>query len=146
MRDGTHRVGVRPGLSRPAQSLGLHSTRKTQLEVVLPKEPHRLVEAKKTARNLGYVLDAAPMEFKDGAIQIHRVTKVPEESADALPLDLMVVTSEVRTVWQGRRRVDWERGTLSVVSPDGLVALKSMRGTGQDWDDIELLRGLSDEE
>jgi hypothetical protein len=33
----------------------------------------------------------------------------------------------------------WENGTFSVVSRDGLIALKRFRSSGQDLDDIKAL-------
>jgi hypothetical protein len=42
--------------------------------------------------------------------------------------------------------VEWEGGTLSVVSPEGVIILKSLRGSGQDQDDIEYLRSITDED
>jgi len=42
--------------------------------------------------------------------------------------------------------VEWEGGILSVVSPEGLIALKSFRSSGQDQDDIKYLRSITDED
>jgi hypothetical protein len=39
------------------------------------------------------------------------------------------------------RRWPWELGNITVVSPEGLIALKSLRGSGRDQDDIKQLRG-----
>lgn len=61
-------------------------------------------------------------------------------------LDLLIVTPATRQAWEGRVKVEWEGGVLSVVSPEGLVALKSIRSSGQDKDDIEYLRSILDED
>jgi hypothetical protein len=37
--------------------------------------------------------------------------------------------------------VTWAFGNISVVSPEGLIALKLLRGSGRDQDDIKQLRG-----
>ena len=63
----------------------------------------------------------------------------------ALVLDLLLVTPQVKQVWDDRRRLEWQEGMLSVVSPQGLITLKSMRNSGQDRDDIEHLRSILDE-
>jgi len=55
------------------------------------------------------------------------------------------VTPAVVESWNGRQQVAWEKGDICVVSPRGLIALKRLRGTGQDLDDIERLREISDE-
>ena len=55
-------------------------------------------------------------------------------------LDLLLVTPTILPVWESRREVEWEHGTLWVVSYDGLIALKSLRGNGQDLEDISRLK------
>ena len=60
-------------------------------------------------------------------------------------LDMLLVTPEMKTVWESRQRVSWEEGELPVVSPRGLIELKSKRLSGQDQDDIINLRSLLDE-
>ena len=49
------------------------------------------------------------------------------------------------SVWETRREVEWEAGKLWVVSREGLIALKSLRGSGQDKDDIRQLKENNDE-
>jgi hypothetical protein len=41
--------------------------------------------------------------------------------------------------------MQWEEGRLWVVSREGLIYLKSLRGSGQDLDDIQKLKERSDE-
>ena len=48
-------------------------------------------------------------------------------------------------VWNTRTEVNWEQGIVKVVSKDGLKTLKSLRGSGQDIDDIKNLEELEDE-
>ena len=91
-------------------------------------------------------LSGAPMEFHDGKIQIYRLCKVEARSGEELVLDLLIVTPETRQAWEGRLNVEWEGGILSVVSPEGLIALKSFRSSGQDQDDIKYLRSITDED
>ncbi len=38
-----------------------------------------------------------------------------------------------------RVTIEWEHGTVSVVSREGLITLKKLRGSGQDQDDIKHL-------
>ena len=42
--------------------------------------------------------------------------------------------------------VEWDGGPLTVVSPRGLIFSKSLRSSGQDQDDIEYLRSITDED
>ena len=95
---------------------------------------------------LGYTIKAEPMHFHDGKIQIHRFTKIESDTKEALVLDLLLVTPEIREVWNNRLKVEWAYGTLSVVSPEGLIFLKSFRKSGQDKDDIDFLRSIIDED
>jgi hypothetical protein len=92
------------------------------------------------ARGLGYTISAEPMTFAGGAVEIRRVTKIDVASADVLSLDLLLVTPALQEVWTGRNKIGWEHGEVSVVSREGLIALKSLRGSGQDQDDIKRLR------
>lgn len=54
--------------------------------------------------------------------------------------------SETAGAWQGRREVEWEGRKLKVVSPQGLIPLKSFRRSGTDEDDIAHLRRITDED
>ena len=60
-------------------------------------------------------------------------------------LDLHLVTPAVEIAWRSREQLAWEYGLVRVVSREGLIALKSLRGSGQDVDDIKVLRGGCDE-
>lgn len=92
---------------------------------------------------LGYNIVAAPMTFADGAVEIRRVSKIAPEDSDVSSLALLRVTPAATLPWTTRTRVAWEGGELSVVSPAGLVALKRLRGSGQDQDDIRHLERLT---
>ena len=93
------------------------------------------------ARDLGYTLRAKDLSFKNGAIEIRRVSKIDPESGDLLPLDFLLVTPELRAIWDSRTEAEWEGGRLSVVSCDGLIQLKRLRNSAQDLADIEALTG-----
>lgn len=95
-----------------------------------------------SVRPLGYDLVADPMTFADGAVEMRRVTKVDPAAGDLLSLDLVLVTPAAVQSWNSRMRIAWERGELTVVSRPGLVALKKLRGSGQDQDDIRNLEGV----
>ena len=86
------------------------------------------------------------MHFHGGKIQIHRLTKIESGTGEALELDMLLVTPAIREAWNNKQEVEWEHGTLSVVSPEGLILLKSFRKSGQDQDDIDFLRSIIDED
>ncbi len=60
--------------------------------------------------------------------------------------DLLLVTPQTKISWDRKISVDWEEGTLKVLTPEGLIMLKSLRKSGQDLDDIDYLKGLIDED
>jgi hypothetical protein len=105
-----------------------------------------LSRTKRAVEELGFTLSAELMEFHGGKVQIYRLCKIDKDSGEELILDLLIVTPHLQSVWEDRLTVEWEGGVLSVVSPEGLIALKSIRGSGQDRDDIEYLRSISNED
>jgi hypothetical protein len=78
------------------------------------------------ARDLGYSIPADPMSFVGGAVEIRRATKIDAASGD---------------LWRERTRARWAQGELWVVSRQGLVLLKRLRGSGPDRDDVKRLAG-----
>lgn len=88
---------------------------------------------------LGYDVVSDPMSFADGTVEVRRVTKIDPVARDVLSLDLLLATPVATAAWESRVRVSWELGELTVVSRDGLIALKRLRGSGQDQDDIRNL-------
>jgi hypothetical protein len=126
-------------------AMAVYAFPRATLDIDIMIKPASLEALKALAADLGYTVDAGLMRFREGAIQMYRVTKIPEGSDEALALDLLLATPAVQDVWEGRRKMEWDKGMLSVVSPEGLIALKSMRQSGQDQDDIEKLRSIIDE-
>jgi len=114
---------------------------RSTIDIDLLIEPAALAKVEEIAARLGYRFKANPMSFSSGAIVIHRVTKIDPDGGDTLMLDLLLVTPSVAQAWATRTRVEWDRGTISVVSREGLIHLKSFRGSGTDADDIKKLRG-----
>lgn len=97
------------------------------------------------AIGLGYTIRGREMSFSNGAIEIRRISKIHSETGQVLSLDLLLVTSEIRQVWDSRVQADWEGGTLSVVSREGLIRLKNLRGSAQDHADISgLMEDIDD--
>jgi hypothetical protein len=92
------------------------------------------------ARELDYTIRGLDLSFADGAIEIRRVSKIHPTTRHVLTLDLLLVTAAIRDVWDSRVEAEVEDGKLSVVSREGLIALKMFRSSGRDLDDIALLR------
>ena len=91
------------------------------------------------AKELEYTIRGLDMSFADGAVEIRRVSKIHPTTRHVLTLDMLLVTPAIRDVWDSRVEADVEGGKLSVVSREGLIALKKFRSSGRDMDDIAML-------
>ena len=127
-------------------AMAIYAMPRATLDIDIMIDLGTLFRTKRAVEELGFTLSEAPMEFHGGKVQIYRLTKIDALSAEELVLDLLIVTPEIRRVWEDRLEVEWEGGPLSVVSPEGLIILKSLRSSGQDQDDIEYLRSITDED
>jgi hypothetical protein len=121
-------------------AMAVNGAPRTTVDIELLIKAESLEEVKAAASELGYVIEAGPMTFKKGAVEIRRVSKLDPDSGDLLMLDMLLVTPQVSVAWDTRTEVEWELGTLWVVSRDGLILLKSLRGSAQDLADIERLK------
>jgi hypothetical protein len=120
-------------------AMAIHGLPRATVDVDLiapAKADERVLEI---ARTLGYTIPADPMTLAAGGVEIKRVTKIDTTSRDLLSLDLLLVTPATEVAWRTRMRVRWERGEVWVVSRQGLISLKRLRGSGQDQDDIRRL-------
>lgn len=122
-------------------AVAIHARPRATLDVDLLVPAASLPRAKDVARAAGYRIEADPMALAGGAVEMHRLSKPDPEGGDLLSLDLLVVTPALASVWETRERVEWEHGSLPVVSRRGLVAMKRLRGSGLDEDDIRALEG-----
>ncbi len=127
-------------------ALAVYAKPRATLDIDIMVQADFIGKIKKKAEELGFTVHAAPMKLKGGTVQIHRMTKFDDELGEHLSLDLLVVTPETKLSWDSRITVEWEEGTLKVLSPKGLIQLKSLRNSGQDKDDIKYLSGLIDED
>jgi hypothetical protein len=127
-------------------ALAVYARPRATLDIDIMIDPDLLNTVKKVVETLGFTITAKPMSFKDGAVQIHRMTKIDVESGEHLGLDLLLVTPQTKISWESKISVDWEGGALKVLTPEGLIMLKSLRKSGQDLDDIEYLKELIDED
>ena len=127
-------------------AMAVYAFPRATMDIDILIEPETLQKAKETARKLGFTFDTGLMQFKGGKIQIYRLTKVSPNSQEPLMLDMLLATPELKNIWGSRKILPWENGELPVVSPEGLVQLKSMRASGQDQDDIKKLESIIDED
>ncbi|MDD5543330.1 MAG: nucleotidyl transferase AbiEii/AbiGii toxin family protein [Acidobacteriia bacterium] len=127
-------------------AMAIYAMPRATLDIDLMIERGSLPKVVKAIARLGFTLKARPMRFRGGKIQIHRISKTDASSGEILNLDLLITTPGIQPAWKSRSKVKWEGGAISVVSPRGLIALKSLRRSGQDKDDIRYLRSIRDKD
>lgn len=127
-------------------AMAVYALPRATLDIDIMIDASSLERTRDAVRRLGFSLNALPMQFQGEKIHIHRVSKVEPGTGETLSVDMLIVTPEVRQAWDSRMNVEWEGGVLSVVSPQGLILLKSFRKSGQDQDDIQYLRSILDED
>ncbi len=105
--------------------------------LIRPEDEERVYAA---VEPLGFTFKARPMHFDGGATEIRRVSKIDRTDGETLMLDLLLVTPAYEDVWQDRQTVQWRDRPIVVVSRQGLIRLKSGRGSHIDLADIERLQ------
>jgi hypothetical protein len=104
--------------------------------LILDNSLDRVIEI---AAGFDYTIRGLDMTFASNAIEIRRVSKIDKETGILFSLDMLLVTPEIRHIWDSRVRANWEGGKLSVVSLEGLIDLKRMGARPQDLADISAL-------
>jgi hypothetical protein len=127
-------------------AMAIYALPRATLDIDLLIQVDSLAAAQQALEGIGYFVGTAAMFFHGGKVRIARLCKVDAETREALMLDLLLVTRETAAAWEGRRAIEWEGRTLKVVSPEGLILLKSFRRSGTDEDDIAHLKSLIDED
>ena len=127
-------------------AMAIYALPRATLDIDLLIEASSLDATNSAVHDLGFTVKAAPMEFHGGKMHIHRISKIEPGTGETLILDLLIVTPAIKDAWESRKEVEWEHGKISVVSPEGLILLKSFRKSGQDQDDIRFLRSIIDED
>ena len=122
-------------------AMAVHGRLRTTIDIDLLILAASLDDVLAIAKSLDYNVRGTDLSFADGAIEIRRVSKIDPNDGELLSLDFLLVTPEINEMWESRIEAEWEGGKLSVVSASGLIALKQLRGSGQDLADIEALRG-----
>ena len=127
-------------------AMAIYALPRATLDIDLLIQVDSLPRAQLAVEPLGYWVGTASMSFHGGKIRMARFRKVDPQTHEELILDLRLTTDATVEAWTGRREVEWEGRRLKVVSPEGLILLKSFRGSGTDQDDIAYLRSIIDED
>ncbi len=127
-------------------AMAIYAMPRATLDIDIMVEPKSIDELSKTVQDLGYTKSTPRLSFHNGKVIIYRFWKAAPGSGETLILDVLPVTKAIKSAWDGRRIVEWENGVISILSPKGLILMKSLRGSGQDKDDIEYLGSILDED
>lgn len=117
-------------------ALAIHGAPRATQDIDLLVRPEDLGPLSEVARACGFTLEALPMDFANG-ITVKRFTKLIDRQP--FMLDALLVSPPIEKVWAGRIKVAFDGGTISVVSREGLIALKLAAARPQDIADIKRL-------
>ncbi len=126
-------------------AMAIHGVPRATIDIDLLISAESLEKVFEIAKANDYWLEGLPMTFHNGQIEIRRISKLDDETGFVLMLDLLIVTPEIIDVWQNRLVKPLENGSVSVVSREGLIKLKTISGRTQDKADIEKLEEIEDE-
>lgn len=126
-------------------AMAIHGLPRATIDIDLLVLSEDLDRVWKTAQALGYDIEGLPLHFRDGIIEIRRISKVEVESKRLFTIDLLLVTEPLKDIWENREMIEWEDGKTWTVSREGLIELKKISGREQDLLDIKQLREMEDE-
>lgn len=130
-------------------ALGILGHPRMTKDIDLLIRPADLDRALLVVKVLGYDIPARQMVFRAGSATeqiMRRVSKLDPETNQLLPIDFLVLTPVFDAVWAGRIAATYRDRTIHVVSPDGLVTMKTLANRPQDRADIAALQRIADDE
>lgn len=124
-----------------AMSIHAHPRATIDIDVLAP--PDAVAQIAGALLSLGFVRrERAPTRLAKGEVVMHRLVKIVPDDPEVLVLDVIeVIPGATARAWQTRTTAEWEGHPVTVVSRDGLIGLKRLRGSPQDVADITLLKG-----
>jgi len=126
-------------------AMAIHGFLRATIDIDLLLMAEDIDSAFEAARSRGFDIEGLPLNFDDGKFQLRRISKIDRESKELITLDLLIVTDYLQDVWNGRQRVEWNRGEYKIVSREGMIKMKEMADRPKDRIDLEFLRGENDE-
>lgn len=120
-------------------ALAVHGFVRATLDIDLLIQRDSMESVYKIVEQNDYDIRSLDISFKKSGIEIHRISKI-DSIGEILPLDLLVLTSDLQEIWNNRVRVDLMGKNLTVVSQNGLIQMKLLSGRPYDLVDIERLK------
>src|SRR3990172_2246710 len=124
-------------------AMSIHAHPRATIDIDLLAPPDAVTQIVDALVPVGFLLrERAPTQLAKGEVVMHRLTKIVPADPEVLVLDVIEVQpGATARAWQTRTSAEWEGHPVTVVSRDGLIALKRLRGSPQDIADITLLEG-----
>jgi hypothetical protein len=120
-------------------ALTIHGFPRATFDIDILIKAESLEKAYDVAAKYGYDIHGLDISFKEGVVEIRRVSKI-DDDGEVLPLDFLLVTPQVEEVWQTRQKLIWENQELWIVSPEGLIKMKELAGRAKDLIDIDRIK------
>lgn len=126
-------------------ALAVHGFPRATKDIDVLVEEREVERAFAAVKGAGYTLRAGPMPLGVGTPnpqRLFRATKVVGNSH--LTLDILEVSPSYRPAWSSRVAGTFKGRPLTVVTREGLIAMKRLSTRGKDRADIETLEGSSE--
>lgn len=119
----------------------LHGHPRLTRDVDLLIRKQDLGAAEVALATVGFTLPGGMLPFDPGGRHERNVFRLSKRVADdILTVDLLLLPDFLRDVWEDREVYELDDVPLTVVSADGLIAMKRVAGRPQDLSDIEHLQ------
>ena len=122
-------------------AMSIHARPRATIDIDLLAPPAALASIDGELAPHGFVRrQPVPTRLAEGEVVMHRLTKIVPGDPEVLVLDVIEVRAgATERAWQTRIDAEWEGHPVTVVSREGLIELKRLRGSPQDLADISLL-------
>ena len=136
--DALNREGVEYALCG-GMAMAVYDLPRATMDIDLIVLVEDLEKTKNLAKECGYTIDTGAIPIPAAGSEIYRMAKMAGEDEEPFVLDLLLAKGALCNVWDDRREMEWDGDRLSVVSREGLVKMKRLRGSRKDQDDIDFL-------
>ena len=120
-------------------AMAVHGHPRATVDIDLLAPPESAERVLEIGTRNGFTVPATTLQFKQG-IQVRRISKARGPDEEVLVLDVLLATPPLQAAWEGRLQIPWEGGIVWVLSRDGMIQMKSLRGSEQDRADIAALK------
>ena len=120
-------------------AMAVHGCPRSTVDIDFLAPPNSAERILEVGARLGFTLPTANLQFKEG-VQLKRISKPRGPDEEVLMLDVLLAAPPLETAWEKRQQIPWEGRIVWVISRDGMIQMKSLRGSDQDRADIAALK------